>query len=144
VEIPEPKAGLVIQYAYLWFDEARQGREEGVKGRPCVITHTLNKDERTFVFVAPITHTPQSENAVDMPPATGQRLGLDDAPSWVVTSEVNRFEWPGYDLQPISRDKPQIAYGFLPRNLTRQIRSQVREHARERTISRDLSRDREF
>jgi hypothetical protein len=97
VDIPEPRPGLVIHYAYLWFDEARRGREEGVKDRPCVIVHTLNKDGRTFAYVAPITHSPQppESNAVELPPATKQRLGLDDQPSWVVTSEVNRFEWPG-------------------------------------------------
>jgi len=47
-----------------------------------------------------------------------RRLGLDDARSWVVTSEVNQFIWPGYDLRPVSREQPDVfAWGFLPTQL---------------------------
>jgi hypothetical protein len=34
---PEPQPGLVISYAYLWSEEAEQGRIEGRKDRPCAI-----------------------------------------------------------------------------------------------------------
>lgn len=34
---PTPHPGLVISYAYLWAEESDQGREEGVKDRPCAI-----------------------------------------------------------------------------------------------------------
>jgi hypothetical protein len=139
MEIPEPKPGLVINYSYVWWDQARAGQEEGSKDRPCVITHTDAKDDRTVVSVSPITHTPPREgsNAVELPHATKQRLGLDDARSWVVTTERNQFEWPGYDLRPISRNKPQVAYGSLPENMTADIQTHVQERARERTVSRD-------
>lgn len=35
--LPAPVPGLVIRYSYLWLEEHRQGREEGVKDRPCAI-----------------------------------------------------------------------------------------------------------
>ena len=34
---PEPEAGLVISYAYLWSNEFRQGKIEGLKNHPCAI-----------------------------------------------------------------------------------------------------------
>ena len=34
---PEPQPGLVISYAYLWSEEAEQGRIESRKDRPCAI-----------------------------------------------------------------------------------------------------------
>jgi len=39
-----PEVGLVIRHGYLWWNEARAGREEGVKDRPCVIVHTRKND----------------------------------------------------------------------------------------------------
>ena len=42
---PEPTPGLVIRYSYLWAQEHKHGREEGVKDRPCaVILVTANED----------------------------------------------------------------------------------------------------
>lgn len=35
--LPVPEPGLVIRYAYLWDREAREGRDEGSKDRPCAI-----------------------------------------------------------------------------------------------------------
>ena len=34
--------------------------------------------------------------------ATKRRLGLDDARSWIMVTEGNRFAWPGPDLRPIA------------------------------------------
>ena len=41
---PEPEPGLVIRYSYLWDREARAGREEGVKDRPCAVVMTVTPD----------------------------------------------------------------------------------------------------
>jgi hypothetical protein len=61
-----------------------------------------------------------------MPAATKRRLGMDQARSWVITSEVNRFVWPGFDLRPVSRDRPEtFAYGLLPRGLFHEIRARL-------------------
>jgi hypothetical protein len=77
---------------------------------------TTDEDGDTRVYVAPITHVrPDDPHVVELPAAVRRRLGLDEAPSWIVTSEVNRFIWPGYDLRPIDRGRPDsFAWGFLP------------------------------
>lgn len=76
-------------------------------------------DAKTEVFVSPITHTrPRTpERAIEMPARTKQRLGLDVERQWIITTEVNRFVWPG----PGFRRTPdgQFTCGYLPENQTR-------------------------
>lgn len=136
--LPEPSPGLVISYAYLWRDEARRGRVEGAKTRPCVIVLSVqSQGERQVVTVAPITHTPplQPDHAIAIPRVTKARLALDDRPSWIVASDLNRFVWPGVDLRPISRGSTQFAYGLLPASLYREVRDRVLTLARARRAS---------
>lgn len=127
--LPTPEPGLVVAYAYLWRTEHQQGREEGVKDRPCAIVLTaLDHEGEIVVTVAPITHTPpiQPDEAVELPLATKRRLGLDAERSWVVVNEVNRFVWPGPDLRPVSRHEPgRLDYGMLPPGLFRQVRTRL-------------------
>lgn len=142
--LPEPLPGLVIGYAYLWWDEARRGRQEGVKDRPCAVVLAVEqKDGARVVTVAPITHTPPRDprESVELPAETKRRLGLDDRRSWVIANELNRFPWPGPDLRPISRSEPTtFAYGALPRKLMLQViqclSEQYQAH-RIRTVRRD-------
>jgi len=56
--LPTPEPGLVLNYAYLWHDEHRAGREEGRKDRPSVIVlcATREADRAVIVTVLPITH----------------------------------------------------------------------------------------
>jgi len=126
VSLPTPEPGLVISYAYLWYSEYEQGGEEGQKNRPCAVILTMsNEDDETVVAVLPVTHAaPQnSDEAVEIPLSVKKRLGLDDARSWVIVSEMNRIVWPGPDLRPIkSGDANRFAYGLLPPGLYRAIR----------------------
>lgn len=71
--------------------------------------------DQTLVVVAPITHSPpRSEgNAVEMRAATKQRLGLDAERSWIVTDDLNSFDWPGYDLRPAPGSTSEFASGYL-------------------------------
>ncbi len=127
--IPDPEPGLVISYSYLWQSEYLEGREDGVKDRPCVIVIAVRAVAgKQLVTVAPVTHSApaRSEDAVEIPLATKQRLGLDFARSWVVVNEVNDFAWPGPDLRPVPQDKNRFAYGFLPPGLFRQIRDRMK------------------
>ena len=56
--LPKPEPGLVIRYSYLWHDEFLEGREEGVKDRPCaVVLAAKTADGRTVTTVLPITHS---------------------------------------------------------------------------------------
>ncbi len=122
---PEPVVGLVLRYSYLWQAEFRREQEEGVKDRPCAVVLVVTDDQGSkVVTVLPVTHTPPSDPAlsVEIPHATKQRLGLDDDRSWVVLTEANRFLWPGPDLRMQEPGDPaSIAYGLLPRALSREI-----------------------
>jgi hypothetical protein len=117
--LPTPVPGLVIAYAYLWKAEQRAGRGEGRKDRPCaIVVATRDEEGDTLVYVAPITHTPPTGGTgIELPAAIKRRIGLDAARSWIVTEELNRFVWPGYDLRPIARDRPVPFIGaFSPWN----------------------------
>jgi hypothetical protein len=58
-------------------------------------------------------------------------MGLDDARSWVVVTELNRFVWPGPDLRPILPTAAgRFDYGPLPPNLFRTIRDRFLASAR--------------
>jgi hypothetical protein len=102
----------------LWESEAKKGREEGVKDRPCAIVLVVLREGRhPIVRVLPVTHTPPTDpnDALEIPAITKERLGLDSARSWVALTEANDFIWPGPDLRPaIAGDLDSVAYGFLP------------------------------
>jgi len=123
---PEPTAGLVVRYSYLWHNEHVRGQEEGVKDRPCaVIMTTVEADGSRVVTVLPVTHTPPADMnlALEIPLVTKQRLGLDSEHSWVILSEANRFAWPGPDLRPMRQgDAQSVAYGQLPYAFFEQVR----------------------
>ncbi|MBD3662225.1 MAG: type II toxin-antitoxin system PemK/MazF family toxin [Arenibacter algicola] len=129
--IPDPFPGLVVGYSYLWRHEHRSGEEGGRKDRPCAIVLVSEQvDGETVVIVVPITHTsPQDdETAVELPPETKKRMGMDDQPSWVMVNEVNRFIWPGPDLRPIPNANPRrFDYGVLPPKLFKKITSAMEE-----------------
>jgi hypothetical protein len=89
VTLPKPEAGLVVRYSYLWLREHLEGREEGTKDRPCAIVLALHNHEgETQVLVVPVTHSPPETiaDALELPPAVKQHLGLDAERSWVASS----------------------------------------------------------
>jgi hypothetical protein len=118
VSFPEPYAGLVIRYSYLWKREFEAGRDEGTKDRPCaVVMAVVDEDGDKEVWVLPITHSPpaDSADAIEIPTATKTRLELDGERSWIAITEANEFVWPGPDLRSVpGRDASTIAYGPLP------------------------------
>ncbi len=125
--LPEPVAGLIIRYSYLWYREHLEGRDEGQKDRPCAIVAAVRIDENgdTRALVLPITHAPPDHPAlaVELPAKVKDRLQLDDARSWVVLSEWNEFVWPGPDLRRVSgATDASVAYGMLPPGLFATIR----------------------
>ena len=119
---------MVIRYAYLWLDEYKAGREEGLKDRPCAIVAAVrNDDGMQRVLCLPVTHAPPQnpDDAIEIPPAVKRHLGLDDERSWIVVTEANEFVWPGPDLRPIeSPENNTFSYGFLPRSVFSRVRSQ--------------------
>jgi hypothetical protein len=132
---PLPQPGQVIRYAYLWWNEARAGRKDGVKERPCSIVLTrITTAGRTVAYVLPVTHTPplNDEDGIEIPATTKQRLGLDAARSWIITTELNQFTWPGPDLRPTVSG--EYAYGFLPEKLMRLVLEHVKKNARDKRL----------
>jgi len=129
VSWPTPHPGLVIRYAYLWEREAKEGREEGVKDRPCaIVLVVLNRGKAPLVRVLPVTSSAPSDpaDALEIPPATKKRLGLDADRSWVVLTEANDFVWPGPDLRPaISGDPSSVVYGVLPPGFMAALRQKL-------------------
>lgn len=133
--LPDPVPGLVVSYAYLWRDQQDQGREEGVKDRPCVVVLAISEEDgERVVTVAPITHVPprHPKDAIELPMGTKRRLGLDDARSWIIATEMNRFLWPGPDLRSVPGQPGAFAYGALPRQLMLQLRQRIFELHRDR------------
>ncbi len=129
MSLPTPKPGLVIGYSYLWAREYGQGAEEGTKNRPCAIVAAKQVIAgREVVTVVPITHTPPHDpaDAVEIPAALKAHLGLDDLPSWIVTTETNDFLWPGPDLRPVlNRTPTRFDYGTLPPRFFAHIRDRI-------------------
>jgi hypothetical protein len=131
----KPEIGRVIRHSYLWWNEARAGREEGRKDRPCVIVHLrVNDHQELETYICPITHTPPEipEKAMEIPKATKARLGLDEDRSWIITTEINRFIWPGPDIRPVPSGG--YSYGLLPAAMTRDLIAHIKANAQDKSL----------
>jgi mRNA-degrading endonuclease toxin of MazEF toxin-antitoxin module len=139
VDFPKPRPSLVIRYSYLWRAEKAEGREEGIKDRPCAVILVLrSQDNRERVVVLPITHAPPRDPdfALEIPAETKARIGLDADRSWIMLSEINRFTWPGPDLRPtVNGDLQSIVYGMLPEHLIKKLRDRVLDILRRGRLS---------
>jgi hypothetical protein len=139
-----PRPGSVIRYAYLWADEDAAGRYEGRKDRPALVLALSAKtaDGGSQLLVLAVMHTAPAEpaNAVRFPAEEKRRLGLDDIPAWIITTEGNAFIWPGPDIRPIpDRAAGTMTYGEVSRSLLQQVaRSYLanRERQRSRLVAR--------
>ncbi len=142
MNFPEPHPGLVIRYVYLWRRESDAGQEEGLKDRPCAIVLSAAPEAgRREVIVLPVTHAPprDANDAIEIPPVTKARLGLDSERSWVVISEYNRFRWPGPDLRPIPGGTPlTVVHGVLPQGFFTHVRDRFLERDRAGKAARVL------
>ena len=137
------KRGSVVRYAYLWSKEYRSGQVEGLKDRPTLVLSLSIRVEngRTRLLVVPVTHAPPKsrDDAIELPAAIKRHLGLDNEPSWIVTTESNTFTWPGPDVRPIP-DKPPgtFIYGEVPDGFLRTVtESFIRNKTRIAIVPRD-------
>lgn len=135
---PDAEIGQIVRFDYLWRDEARRGRIEGSKDRPCAVILAMARDDdgAKLVYLAPITHSPPipGQSTVEIPHHARELTGLDDARSWLVTSEVNRVNWLDPGIVPARRG--QWLVGHLPRGIARRAVDQVLELARKRILGR--------
>jgi hypothetical protein len=129
--LPEPEPGLVIPYAYLWWDQARAGEESGWKIRPCAIVIMQRRLANALlkVSVSPISHAvPRDPRfALEIPARIKRSLGLDDERSWVVLNEFNQFIWPGVDQARVPGRPGDFAYGVLPPTFFNEVLSRLRD-----------------
>jgi len=89
------------------------------------------------VVVAPITSSAPARSAdgVELPAETRRRLGLQEAPCWIMLTEVNRFAWPGPDLRPVETAAGLVwSHGLLPARLFERVRDAIAARARARTL----------
>ena len=136
MQLPERvEPGLVLRYAYLWAEEARAGRDEGIKDRPSVIVLAREIISNSLIVtVAAITHSPprSSLGSVEIPAEVKDRLGLDVEASWVVTDELNTFVWPGPDLRPIGprfgEKSDYCFYGVIPNSLLKKVTTEIQKN----------------
>jgi hypothetical protein len=128
VKKPDPSTGLVIRYDYLWRDEARRGRQEGAKDRPCAVVIAMARtDGGHRALVAAITHTePAAGQGLEIPPRVKRHLGLDAERSWIIVTELNEIDWSDPGIVPASRS--EWAYGFLPPALAQALLDAVRKN----------------
>lgn len=133
-----PRPGDVISYAFLWPDQAADGREEAVKDRPAVVVLAVGEGPNPTVVVAPITSRPPSDpDAIRLSPGA---LGFD-RPSWIVPTALNAFHWPGPDLRPAP--KPAGAWwriGVLSPELRNRLADRIAAGLKRRAatlVSRD-------
>ena len=91
-----PEVGDVVAFEYLWKDESDQGRVEGIKTRPCVVV-SVGSGPR--IVLMPITSQDPGElPAVRLSGNVLVNIGLT-RPSWIMISEVNVSDWPGFDFR---------------------------------------------
>ena len=114
---------MVVRYDYLWQDEGRRGRREGVKVRPCavVVARRMESESEVTVLLAAITHSEPRDTgtAIEIPILIKRLLGLDEARSWIVLSEVNAAHWSDPGIVPASVHS--WSYGSLPPAFARKI-----------------------
>ena len=126
---PIPEPGLDIRYSYLWEREAHEGRDEGDKAKPCAIIVVISREESSpVVRVLPTTQSPPADpmDALEIPPLTKRRLGLDEGQSWIILSKANDFIWPGSDLPPrIPGDLESVVNGMLTPGFFRILRDRL-------------------
>ncbi len=81
------------------------------------------------LIVAPVTHAqPRPGDGVAMPPMVKRHLGLDQEPSWIITTEVNQFIWPGPDIRPAKGTDTPL-HGAIPAKLFEQVKLQIGQNA---------------
>ena len=121
-----PEPGSIIRYAYLWADESARGREEAVKDRPALVLalSVTQAGGSVQVLVLAVTHSApvHAHDALPLPADIKRRIGLDDAPSWIITTEATAFIWPVPDIRPVpDRSPTTMVYGRVPDGLLKQV-----------------------
>lgn len=94
-----------------------------------VVVAWIVRAGRTEIIVAPVTHSAPERvgDAIEMPAKVKRQLGLDQARSWIVTDELNRFVWPGPDIRVVPGGDTPL-YDAIPELLFDQVRAALAAH----------------
>jgi hypothetical protein len=116
---PDPEAGLVIRYDYLWDSRKQKGHQVG-ELRACVVVFVAPKDR---VVVCGITHSELApkEWRVYLDDEHREELGLD---GWIDCSEVNELSWSDPGIEPT--EDGHWAYGYVSDAVADEVLSKVR------------------
>ncbi len=129
---------MVVRYDFLWWAERQAGQENARKNRPAVVVLVATTEEELIrVMVAPVTTVPPSpeEQGVEIPKKVQEHIGLDSGkPCWVLPTEINRFIWPGFDLQPLPGETGAYVYGYLPDDIFGPLKERILERARDKSL----------
>ncbi|TAL33754.1 MAG: growth inhibitor PemK [Alphaproteobacteria bacterium] len=141
-QLPEPQAGMVINYEYLWARQNNKGWRRAEKMRPCVILAVVEGNDDKTVYVSPITHTPpfHPEESIELSAQTNLRLGLDrpgnECVRWLMVNEVNKFTWPGSLVRTVPYSEPRTyVYGVLPECVLKLAREKLKEFSAQKALS---------
>lgn len=130
----QPKAGLVVEFPYMWKDEADAG-DDNPKRRPCIIIGVEQGKHGMRVSVLPISHTVQFEAHVEVPKSFLKHAGLDGRDNYVITEELNVFDWP-----PKSADLSVRPVGYVPEGFFNRLKEEI-TNLREKNYLDEVDRD---
>jgi len=95
-----------------------------------VVLAKLVEGDFTRIIVAPITHSePPAGEGLEIPPSVKRNLRLDEERSWIITTEVNQFIWPGPDIR-LSKGSESPLYGTIPAKLFDEATRQISDNAK--------------
>lgn len=114
-----PKAGMVIEFPYMWQVEAEDG-DDNPKKRPCVVMAAVQTPSGLRISVVPVSHTVQFEAHVEVPKNFLHQAGLDGQHSYVITEEMNVFDWP-----PKSADLSVRTVGVVPEGFFNRLQTEI-------------------
>jgi hypothetical protein len=125
----------VIAYEYLW-ESQHSKTEDGRTAYPAAIV--MARDDlgaAPVVYALGISHSPprDGQRALLVPAKLKRFLGLDDAPSWIYTDQLNVFVWPGPDLRPAEwlSTRPNAKGGCVISALPADWFAEVKAHLQE-------------
>jgi hypothetical protein len=124
-----PLQGTIIEYPYLWLEQAERGETEGRKDRPVCLALSVRKQDTQehHLLLLAITSKPprDDQTAILIPDIERRRAGLARYPvGWVVTSEYN------YDIAERSfyYDPRGVVVGAFSQTFMRQIAAALRDN----------------
>jgi hypothetical protein len=144
VSLPTPAVGQVVQYAYLWQHEKKQGWTDASKDRPAMIMYLHKVGDKVLAAVCPFSTLAPAEDerqaSVEIDEATRRGLGLTGR-QWARTDQINTFIWAGFDLRRVpGRRPPSFLYGVAPASFFNAVLQKLNERQADGKLIR-ISRD---